>query len=369
MNNRNITVIIFCVLVISSFLTSCKNDKGFRITGHIEGVEDSTLVKLYDLDNQFFIDSTYTHKGDFILRGQVEEPKTCWLRVDKVNVVISVENVEMTFTGKVGELKLGSSVTGGKEQDLQNELKELQKPYDIIANNAYDSLSNKKYSSDEEVNKLINRYNNANSSSHKIYIDFGKKHYNSYLGLSILYMNRQRISQDSLKTIYQNLTSDLKKTDNAQGLYTFLYEETVKEKQKFIDFTAKTIDGKDFKLSSIKDKYIYLTFWSANCGYCRLENRFLSKNIDSLPKNLEVVSFSLDKNLEDWKKASKKDSVSWVNLSDYKGDKGRVKTIYNVQAMPTSFLIDKNGIVVKKIVGFVGEESFMKELKNLIEKQ
>ncbi len=63
-------------------------------------------------------------------------------------------------------------------------------------------------------------------------------------------------------------------------------------------------------------------------------------------------------------KASKSDNIVWTNVSDLKGDNGIIKTKYGVQAIPTSFLINKDGIVVEKFVGF--DQDFNDKINRLL---
>jgi ABC-type iron transport system FetAB ATPase subunit len=83
-----------------------------------------------------------------------------------------------------------------------------------------------------------------------------------------------------------------------------------------------------------------------------MENREICKDYERLSKEMSIVYFSLDKNMDMWRKVTKDDSIVWNNVSDMEGANGRIKTIYNVQAMPTAFLIDKNGVIVEIIEGF-----------------
>lgn len=359
---------LFILLLTSIITISCHDKKdGFKIIGHIEGIKDSTLIELYDLNGQFNIDSTFTHNGNFILKGIVEKPTACWVRANKESSTIQVENVEMTFKSTVENFRLNSEVTGGKEQELGNALKKLQKPFEILYLEAYDSLMNKKYSTDEEKQKLIEKFSKNQSASQDVYIDYGMNHSDSYLGLNIIYMNRKSIPKDSLKHIYENLLPFFKETITAKALNIFLYEDIATVGETFVDFKAKTIDENDFVLSSLKGKYTYLSFWSAGCAPCRMENRFFSKNIDRIPKDLSIVSFSIDKNISAWKKASVNDNISWYNVSDYEGEKGGVKTRYGVQAIPTSFLIDKEGEIIKRFTGFDPDKDIIEEIKKIIE--
>lgn len=361
---RHLIIILIATITLSSCKT--KND-GFNIIGHIEGIEDSTLITLYDLDQQINLDSAFSINGDFELSGKVEYPTGCLIQCQDEYANIKVENVEMSFKSPIKDMHLNSKITGGKEQDLQNELKKLQQPHDQTYFVAYDSLMNKKYTTDEEKKRLIKTFNESQSKSQEIYVDFGKKHSDTYMGLDIVYRNRKSIDRDTLKVIFENLPTSIKSSPTANALNVFLFEEIAKVGNPLIDFDVKTIDGQDFKLSSLKGKYIYLCFWSAGCGPCRMENKYLSEHFNELPKDLSIVSFSVDRNISAWEQASEKDNITWHNVSDKEGSKGRIKTQYQVQAIPTSFLIDKNGIIIKKFKGFDPNGNIIEKLKNIID--
>lgn len=358
---------LFGLIILLTILASFIYEKGFIIKGHIDGIEDASWVKLYDLDQQIFLDSALSKKGDFILTGKVENPKTCWVKCKDEYAIIQVENTEMTFNSPIKDMHLYSTIQGGGEQGLQNELKKLQQPYDILYFSAYDSLIKNKFTSDSEKQRLIKKFNESQSISQEIYVNFGKEHPNSYLGLDIIYRNRKTIPKDSLKLIFENLLPTFKETPRAKALKIFLYEELAQKGKPSIDFKVKTIEGEDFSLSSLKGKYIYLSFWSAGCAPCRMENKLFSHNLKELPKELSLVSFSIDKNAKAWDNATESDSIVWYNVSDLEGINGRIKNQYQVQAIPTSFLIDKNGIIIEQFIGF--DTNIIKRIKTLIEER
>jgi hypothetical protein len=199
-------------VMLNVTLASFKLSNGFIIKGHIEGVKDCTWVTLYDLDQQAFLDSALTKGGKFLLRGKVEHPTTCWLKCNGEYAIIQVENTEIHFTSPLKDMFLHSSVRGGREQELQNELKRLQLPHDLVNKGVYDSLMNKKYRDDDDKKRLIDTFNSSQSASTQIYINFGKNHPCSYRGLDILYRNRTRVARDSLALIYQKLRPAFKET-------------------------------------------------------------------------------------------------------------------------------------------------------------
>ena len=355
---------IVTFLAIILWLTNCKKEEGgFVINGNITGIPDSTLVKLYDLDAEAYVDSSFTINSSFTLKGKVDQPTTCWLQVNGESITIQVENVEMNFQSTLESTGIKSVVTGGREQALRNELIALQTPYDRLFKEAYDSLMNGLFSSDAQKNRLVKKFNESQQSSHSVYVDFGLRNPNSYLGLDIIYRNRNSIPQDTLEQIYTGLLEEYQQTPKAKAIKISFQNSVPGIGNMFIDFDAKTLDGEDFKLSSLKGNYIYLSFWNAGCGPCRLENRFFSEHLKSIPSNLSIVSFSIDKNRENWKRASEKDNISWHNVSDGEGDIGSIKTKYGIQAIPMSFLVNKKGIIIKKLLGFDPNKNIIEELK------
>lgn len=112
---------LIIILITAIAFSSCKtNNDGFNIVGHIEGIKDSTLITLYDSDQQVNLDSAFSLNGDFELRGKVECPKGCKIRCQDEYAIIQVENVEMSFDSPIKDMHLNSLITGGKEQELHN---------------------------------------------------------------------------------------------------------------------------------------------------------------------------------------------------------------------------------------------------------
>ncbi len=321
----------------------------FLFEGSIHGAADGSKVELYDLDQQVVLDSTYIRAERFVLKGHVDQPTTCWLRCLNEYAIVQVENVPIRFESPLKSMHLGYTASGGREQARQTQLNDLQRPYDRVYFSAYDSLTHKLYANDAGKKRLIDVFNEAQSTSMEIYVDFGKTNINSYLGLSIIYMNRKTLPRDSVIHLYDALQETYKNSANGKALKIFLYEPLAEKDKPMIDFEARTMAGKPFRLSSLKGQYIYLSFGSAGCGPCRMETKEISRNYDRLSKLMHFVYFSLDKNKDYWKTATREDRIVWDNVSDRDGEFGRIKTIYNVQSMPTSFLINQKGVILKKI--------------------
>lgn len=119
------------------------------------------------------------------------------------------------------------------------------------------------------------------------------------------------------------------------------------------DFSSKTIDGKEISLSSYKGKYVLVDFWASWCMPCRAQNPGLVKIYNKYKdQNFKVLGVSLDagkRGKEMWLKAIAMDKLPWEQVSDLKdGFNSAYCQLYQIIAVPTSFLIDPSGKIIGK---------------------
>ena len=130
------------------------------------------------------------------------------------------------------------------------------------------------------------------------------------------------------------------------------------------DLAFENPEGKILKLSDLRGKVVLLDFWAAWCRPCRMENPNvvnMYKKYNS--KGFEVFSVSLDRDKASWVKAIQDDGLIWPNhVSDLKQWQSQAAKIYGVSAIPSTFLIDKEGKIIAKNLRGAALENALKEL-------
>ena len=98
----------------------------------------------------------------------------------------------------------------------------------------------------------------------------------------------------------------------------------------------------------LKGKWVVLDFWASWNSESLKENSFLNDVYSKYsPKNLEIVSVSLDNSKERWKNAVAQKNSSWLEVSDLKGWKSAACNKYKVSALPYRVLLNPKGEIVK----------------------
>jgi thiol-disulfide isomerase/thioredoxin len=110
------------------------------------------------------------------------------------------------------------------------------------------------------------------------------------------------------------------------------------------DFQARSVSGDaQVVLHQLRGKVVLLDFWASWCAPCNAAMPQLEKLSKEFPADqFVVVGVNVDKKLDDARRALAKRSVSYPNASD---PTGTLPKRFGLQTMPTTYLIDQNGVV------------------------
>ena len=131
------------------------------------------------------------------------------------------------------------------------------------------------------------------------------------------------------------------------------------------NFKLKAADGKTIELAKLKGKVVVVNFWATWCAPCRAEvPGFIDVYEKYKNKGVEIVGISLDE--EGWGKVKPYISKSKVNYPVVIDGFKAAQEYGNVNVIPTTFFVDKNGNIKQKHIGMLDKESLEKILKEML---
>ena len=108
-------------------------------------------------------------------------------------------------------------------------------------------------------------------------------------------------------------------------------------------FSAPGLTGGTISLASYRGKVVYLDFWASWCGPCAKSLPALDQlRQEFAPGDFQIVAVNLDRNPKVAANFLKQRPVGYPSAID---PKGSLPGTFGVSAMPTSFLIDRDGVV------------------------
>src|SRR5690606_25811663 len=115
------------------------------------------------------------------------------------------------------------------------------------------------------------------------------------------------------------------------------------------DFSSLTPEGEEVSLSDFRGQYVLLDCWAAWCAPGRQENPNIVEQYHKFKdEGFTVLGLSLDRDRDAWLKAIEDDKLEWTQLSDLKMWDSGAGRLYNITAIPASFMIDPEGKIVGK---------------------
>ncbi|MCL2074032.1 MAG: AhpC/TSA family protein [Marinilabiliaceae bacterium] len=355
--------LFFSILIISvSLLSSCSSNE-YKITGQFENdLTGQVTLKRLTLEGLEPVDTVRLIDGMFTFTGSVDIPEMYMIDIDNIQepIFLFVENRKITITGNTKNLQ-DIVVKGSKLNDIfygikkdiphQEKMQELESSF-IMAQKFGDEAAMRSIIADSEV--LIEDIKNY-------YLKCIRTNYANPIGAFLVLEASQMMSMDEFEEVILGLKENLSDHPYTIGLNEFL--ESMKFRQQMMEqmqmamsmlepgneapnFILTDIKGKEVDLKSFRGKYVFIDFWASWCRPCRMENPNLVKVYKIYGgKNFEIISISLDETPEEWKKGVADDGLTWTQLYDATGE---VAEKYGVETIPNTWLLDKEGVILKK---------------------
>lgn len=307
---------VFLASVLGMAALSCsEGKKGYTLNGEISDVKEGMVyLKKYQDKSFVDVDSAVITDGAFRFEGMASEPLAYGLTTFKDSnrpLVFFLDNEDVQLEMNESDKKL--TVKGSPVNDLYFQNVEL------VRRNGYD------------IDSLVAAHPSSPVSAYFVVKDFAWK-----MGL------------EQMKSVRAKMDASLDGSFYAGQLDALIQRmEKLQVGAVAPDFTLPDVDGNPVSLSGLRGKYVLIDFWASWCPDCRKENPNLVAAWQKYKdKNFTILGVSLDRKKEPWVKAIEKDRLDWMHVSDLKGWKSDAAVQYAIRWIPTSFLLDPDGVII-----------------------
>jgi thiol-disulfide isomerase/thioredoxin len=361
------------LLVPVLIATGCNKKDTFIIDGVIDHQQQRFVyINRVDVNTPVLVDSAKVRKnGRFRIKVKSVGPDFFQLGYSSSDFITLLAEPGEKITLHFTDLNLSNnySVSGsrGSEQVQILDLKLLSTKRKLDSLTLVYEKASKEPGFEVKGPLLEKEYTDLIKEQRKNNIEFIVSNVNSLASIKALYqkinadayvlyeprdLQYLKIVTDSLLHHYPNsnhvqaLARDFKKEMN-QMYANQLIQITGKAAETKLDPNLISISGKRVALSSLKGKYVLLTFWSAESKECISENLQLKEFYKTYNrKGFEIYQINLDESEEAWKSAVHYDELPWICTREDDPLNPINARLFNVKALPANYLFDKNGKIV-----------------------
>lgn len=173
---------------------------------------------------------------------------------------------------------------------------------------------------------------------------------------------------DSLETVYPEsryVKLLRKEADSRKAQLELNARIGSAEEIGFPDITLPDVTGQKVTLSNVDAKVVIVHFWTSTEAAQKMFNVELLKSIynDYHKKGLEIYQVALDPDKGTWANVVKEQQLPWTNVCDGRGANSPYALLYNIGALPATYIIADGELVDGKIVD---EKSLRKFIEKLL---
>lgn len=364
MMKKNVFLYLYCLLVISSCTNV--NNQSFTLKGKIGDWNDPATIYLsYWNEGSEYKDSTLLRNGSFSFTGSVGEPAPARLIFDYSGegMIPAAQSGHILYLYlENGTVKLNSPDSLQNSLFVDSPINDEHLSYlDYIDGQIQDLAArmNQKVmlATPEQLNdttfmaQLNSEYKQLLDERTRKQQQYVREHPDSYFSVvAISESVSSKFNVDEIEPLFLSINEKYRETYSGKAFAQRIEAaRTIGIGKKAPDFTQNDPDGNPVSLSDFSGKYLLLDFWASWCGPCRQENPNLVKAYAAYKdKGFEILGVSLDNQdgKEAWLNAIKKDGLTWTQVSDLNSWNNEVARSYGVRAVPQSYLIDPQGIIV-----------------------
>lgn len=353
-------IAVYAFITLIGFMTSCTQNTDLESVIEVQLSLNTDLLQEDDvvlyllrqnyLEQPELIDSLNTTSNKsislsvnpqdlFLLQAKDQQLQTL-LFLDATEVTVNYQNNTLEVQGGEQNGYLNDYLE--KTKYFQSQLRTIQREFE----------ENASTQDTQQIMQIRQKYQDIQNQNISYIRDFASTMNESILAVWFLFdLQQQRLISSEEFTDWLDLKSKKVKQSGIAGKAFELSEKLTKSKigSTVENFKGPQPDGTEIELYDHLGKITLIDFWAAWCKPCRLENpNIVSVYQDYRDKGFTVVGVSLDTSKSRWTQAITDDQLDWTQISHLQRFRGPIARSFNITAIPSSFLVDENGVIIAK---------------------
>lgn len=353
-------IAVYAYVTLIGFMTSCTQNTDIESVREVQLSLNTDLLQEDDvvlyllrqnyLEQPELIDSLNTTSNKsislsvnpqdlFLLQAKDQQLQTL-LFLDAAEVRVNYQNNTLEVQGGEQNGYLNDYLE--KTKYFQSQLRTIQREFE----------QNTATQDSQQIMQIRQKYQDIQNQNISYIREFASTMNESILAVWFLFdLQQQRLISSEEFTNWLDLKSKKVKQSGIAGKAFELSEKLTKSKigSTVENFKGPQPDGTEIELYDHLGKITLIDFWAAWCKPCRLENpNIVSVYQDYRDKGFTVVGVSLDTSKSRWTQAIADDQLDWAQISHLQRFRGPIARSFNITAIPSSFLVDENGVIIAK---------------------
>lgn len=369
---------IFSLALIALCMGACKDKKPhFVVEGKISDATDSTMVYLSKrtLTETTLMDSLRLGK-DGVFKFEVlspESPEYYLLTLNGQGVNLAVDSVEtITVNASAKTFATDYTVQGSEssalikdvvlaQHKLKTEIAALRSKLsgkeiteETFATSALQSIKDYK---DKAMNIILSDKSGLASyfavfqkiDDYLIFDPNDKNDIRAYQAVATRWETIQSPRSEHIKTFTLSALASIRQAKKNEDTLADLLSRNQDNAADYYNIILPDIKNKDITLSSLRGKVVILDFTAYQAEFSPAHNIELNNLYKKYKASgLEIYQVTFEPDIHAWRNAA--DNLPWISVRDEKGINSPLIAKFNVANFPTTFLINKDGQLVKRIM-------------------
>ncbi len=348
----------FAAIIATLVLISCGSDAatkgGFVIKGKITNSTEKTIT-LNELTPKGLIlldTATVAADGTFELSGKVGEKTFAMINFPKGAVLMVVDSLTDMQVSIDANTPDQFGVKGSEDTEQLRKLLEVNNKFmqglrNLEAKYAQYNTTVPDAATQQQIRTEYDSIMSSRKSEIQGFVFSGKPNISAYFATNFLTAEADFPFFDRVDKQFYSLFSSSKYAREHHQRVETLRKTAIGETAP--DIVLSDPFGKSIALSSLRGKYVLVDFWASWCKPCRMENPNVVRMYNRFKtKGFDIYSVSLDDNKDAWTKAINDDKLLWTHVSDLKKWNASVVSSYNIESIPFTILLDKEGKIIAK---------------------